>query len=487
MKTLKAKASAPSREADLEFSLLIPARSSTHALEATVRQAHEYLESRFGPSFEIVLIPNPAPGAADRSVEVAGSLARRFSNVNVVPHISPPETPGKGAALRTGFQHSRGKVIAFTDADLPYDLEFFDEALIRIRNGFDLVTGNRRLPFSHFHVPVDLLKLAYKRHRLGLWFNACVRRLLPIRTTDTQAGIKAMSRELASRVFAKQTCPGFFFDLEIFLTAIGDGFEFCELPVTLHLNSEKSTVRILRESILASVWLTKITVQYRRGYYGEIKARLKPQGMLSRYPGATAALKLFLFARWHLTPYDVMSLRLPRKGTILDVGCGHGLLSLTLALGAPARAVVGVDHDQNRLELARQASRDLDNVRFLPSIPETPNSSYAGIAMIDFMHYFDPHRQEEMVREAFERLQSGGTLILREVDPDGGWISNWNRLYEKLATAVGFTRSERKTALHFRTQAGWKRLLKSAGFRVSAERCSSRLFADILYVCERRA
>jgi hypothetical protein len=75
---------------------------------------------------------------------------------------------------------------------------------------------------------------------------------------------------------------------------------------------------------------------------------------------------------------------------------------------------------------------------------------------------------------------------VREVDPDDGWISAWNRLYEKLATATGFTRSENKK-LFFRSREEWTELLRKTGFQVHSERCSSAIFSDVLFVCERAA
>jgi dolichyl-phosphate beta-glucosyltransferase len=182
-----------------------------------------------------------------------------------VPHL---DLPGKGAALRTGLKEARGRWIFFTDADLPYDLEFFTRASMKLTSGFGLVTGNRRMPMSYFDVPVELLPLAYKRHRLGLAFNRLARLFFPITTTDTQAGIKAMSRELARDAFSTLECPGFFFDLELFLVAHARNYPQAELPVTLYLNSEKSTVRVLREGLLAAFWLTRIAQKYWRGDYG---------------------------------------------------------------------------------------------------------------------------------------------------------------------------------------------------------------------------
>jgi dolichyl-phosphate beta-glucosyltransferase len=259
-------------EPTLQVSLLIPARNAD-TLERTVNETSRFLSQEYPNAHEIILIPNSADGdTGDRTRTIAEELVRRFSSVRSVPHRS---APGKGAAIRTGLEAARGKWIFFTDADLPYELEFFSRAAQELSAGCGLVTGNRRLPDSHFNLPVGLLPVAYGRHRLGLSFNRVVRTLLPVRTTDTQAGIKAMSRKFARDAFARLECPGFFFDVELFLAAEKLGYRQLELPVTLHLNTEKSTVRILRDSVLAAYWLTRIARRHFRGDYGPVKDRFK--------------------------------------------------------------------------------------------------------------------------------------------------------------------------------------------------------------------
>jgi dolichyl-phosphate beta-glucosyltransferase len=248
----------------LDVSLLIPAKNSAHSIQATVNEAMRFLDGAFPNSYEIILIPNPGNDTQDATLKIAEELAARHSVVRCIPHR---DLPGKGAALRTGVDQARGKKIFFTDADLPYDLEFFSRASKLLDEGYDLVSGNRRLATSQFDIPVELLKLAYKRHKLGLGFNRVVRLFFPVNTRDTQAGIKAMSRELAKAAFSRMECPGFFFDLEIFLTARTQGMKQIDLPVLLFLNTEKSTVRVIRESILAAYWLTRIYFRQWSGTY----------------------------------------------------------------------------------------------------------------------------------------------------------------------------------------------------------------------------
>lgn len=253
------------RHCQLAVTLLIPAKGAANWLQATVQTADSFLRERFGESYEIVLIVTPS-SSDDPSAALAAELATEFPRVRPLTHTG---VIGKGAALRTGFNEARGEWIFFVDADLPYDLDFFDRAATQLRDGADFVTANRRLLVSEFDIPVRLLPIAYRRHRLGLLFNRVTRMLFPIRTTDTQAGLKCMSGRMAEAAFARQSCPGFLFDLEFFLTALRRGFRVAELPVTLYLNSEKSTVRLARDLLLAMVWLFRIRAQDRRGFYGE--------------------------------------------------------------------------------------------------------------------------------------------------------------------------------------------------------------------------
>ena len=199
--------------------------------------------------------------------------------------------------------------------------------------------------------------------------------------------------------------------------------------------------------------------------------------------------RLFLTLRWRLTPYDEMARELPKWGRILDLGCGHGLLAMELALSERAREVIGVDHDPARIAVATQAAGGIPNLRFDEgSVLAPPAGPFAGIALIDTLHYFEPRAQEAILQGIFQSLAPGGLLVAREVDPQAGLISKWNRFYEKMATSSGFTRTARQSAgtegkpLHFRNPDQWKSLLEQLGFEVRVRKCSHPLFADMLYV-----
>ena len=456
----------------MQVSLLIPAKNSTHALEATVTEAHRFLSLHYPQAFEIILIPTQAEGE-ESSIELSRELSKRFDRVSVCIHTGPI---GKGAAIQTGFGVSSGRWIFFTDADLPYDLDFFTQAALKLGDGYHLVTGNRRLPDSHFQIPVSLLPLAYGRHRLGLLFNFFVRMILPIRTKDTQAGIKAMTRILAEKLFRVQTCHGFFFDLEIFLTAHGHSYREAEIPVTLYLKSEKSTVRLFRESALAVYWLGRISWQYLRKRYA----------FSLTFCEGSFFTRSFLKLRWKKTPYMKIASYLPTEGQILDLGCGHGLLSLTMAIDSPHRKILGIDHDENRIAFAKNQSKNLPHLQFQTgdfSCLENLKPIYVGITLIDVLHYFSYPEQARILQLTFQALHKGGVLLFRDVDQNGGLNFKLNRLHEKLMTGLKITKAGN---LYFRTEPEWKNLAEKTGFLVKTQSQRSFPFADVLYICYRK-
>ncbi|MGH9157488.1 MAG: hypothetical protein ACRD1K_17010, partial [Acidimicrobiales bacterium] len=71
--------------------------------------------------------------------------------------------------------------------------------------------------------------------------------------------------------------------------------------------------------------------------------------LLSLYRDAPAPVRAHLALRWATCPFPAVAAEVPATGSVLEVGCGHGLLSTYLALGGPGRLVTGIDPDAGRI------------------------------------------------------------------------------------------------------------------------------------------
>lgn len=114
--------------------------------------------------------------------------------------------------------------------------------------------------------------------------------------------------------------------------------------------------------------------------------------------------------------------------TIVDLGCGPGLLSVELCKVMPQAKVVGVDPSAEMLEVAeRNADRaGVSNYETrLGSAERMPmRSSSVGlvVSQSSFHEWDDP---QEGLLEVFRVLEAGGSLMLKDFNRT--WLSPWKR------------------------------------------------------------
>jgi hypothetical protein len=114
----------------LELSIVMPCLNEAETLETCIVKANGFLSSH-GVAGEVVIADN---GSTDGSQQIAERLGAR------VVHV--PER-GYGSALRAGIAAARGRFVVMGDSDDSYDFSALQPFLDKLREGYDLVMGNR--------------------------------------------------------------------------------------------------------------------------------------------------------------------------------------------------------------------------------------------------------------------------------------------------------------------------------------------------------
>src|SRR5277367_5282557 len=114
----------------VELTILMPCLNEAETIEVCVRKAMGFLQ-RYGVAGEVLIADN---GSTDGSQAMAEALGARV--------VAVPEK-GYGAALMGGISDARGRYVIMGDADDSYDFERLEGLLEHLRNGADLVMGNR--------------------------------------------------------------------------------------------------------------------------------------------------------------------------------------------------------------------------------------------------------------------------------------------------------------------------------------------------------
>jgi len=119
-----------------KLSLVVPCFNESATLERCVAR----ILAIASPALELeILIVDDA--SRDDSLAIARSLAARHPEIRVLAH---ERNRGKGAALRTGFEHVRGDFVAVQDADLEYDPNDLVGLIAPLEDGrADAVLGSR--------------------------------------------------------------------------------------------------------------------------------------------------------------------------------------------------------------------------------------------------------------------------------------------------------------------------------------------------------
>jgi glycosyltransferase involved in cell wall biosynthesis len=198
---------------DVELTILMPCLNEAETIATCIDKAHGFL-ARSGVAGEILIADN---GSSDGSVEYA--LARGARVIAVTER-------GYGAALRAGIAAARGRYVIIGDADDSYDFSRLESFLAKLREGSDLVMGNRfaggiapgAMPLLHRYLGNPVLSLIGR-----MFFRSSIR--------DFHCGLRGLRRDAILALDLRTS--GMEFASEMVVRAALNGLVLAEVPTTL--------------------------------------------------------------------------------------------------------------------------------------------------------------------------------------------------------------------------------------------------------------
>jgi len=207
----------------MELSIIIPVFEERQKIAQDIMIAAEFL-NKHAITGEIIIVDD---GSQDDTAEVAQNT-RPYAGIPVRV-IRYPVHRGKGFAVRTGFNSSRGEVVMFIDSGQTVPFENVFTGLSLIKNDLcDIAHGSRKLPASTIHKSHKWLR------QISSWLFQKIIRIglpLPVNLTDTQCGLKIYRGEIGRQLYRKAKIDGFLFDIEIILRAVQQHYRIQEFPI----------------------------------------------------------------------------------------------------------------------------------------------------------------------------------------------------------------------------------------------------------------
>ncbi len=196
-----------------ELTILMPCKNECETVEGCVNGAKSFL-AHHDIDGEVLLIDNDS---TDGSGELAKSAGAR-----VVAELSP----GYGSALIAGTKEARGKYVIMIDADGSYNMDDMMPILKKLREGYELVVGDRfaggiepgAMPALHRYIGNPLL-------------SAIGRKVSHSMIMDFHSGLRGYDREAILGLDLSAT--GFEYASEMIVKSEAAGLRIAQVPVRL--------------------------------------------------------------------------------------------------------------------------------------------------------------------------------------------------------------------------------------------------------------
>lgn len=203
-----------------ELTILIPALNEEKTIEIVIKKAQKWLNDR-NIDGEILIANN---GSTDNTKEIALKNGARVIDV---------EQKGYGSALISGIENSKGKYIIFGDADDSYNFLEIDEMYDKLKDGNDIVIGNRyagkmekgSMKFSHKFIGTPILSfLIRKKFKLNL--------------NDINCGLRGIKKDAIIKLNCKSS--GMEFASEMLIKAAKAKLKIEEIPINFYKDKRNS-------------------------------------------------------------------------------------------------------------------------------------------------------------------------------------------------------------------------------------------------------
>jgi glycosyltransferase involved in cell wall biosynthesis len=198
----------------IELSIVLPCLNEAETLESCISKAQRFLYDHNVPG-EVIVADN---GSTDGSQQIARRLGAR---------VVPAAARGYGNALIAGIQAASGKYVVMGDADDSYDFADLSAFVEKLRQGYDLVMGNR---FRGGIKPGAMPPL--HRYLGNPVLTAIGRLFFGSKAGDFHCGLRGFNREAILSLDLRTT--GMEFASEMVVKASLHDLSIAEVPITLY-------------------------------------------------------------------------------------------------------------------------------------------------------------------------------------------------------------------------------------------------------------
>lgn len=214
----------------IELTILMPCLNEEKTVAYCVKKALSFIREK-NIKGEVLVVDN---GSIDNSYILAENAGARVVRI---------EEKGYGLALQFGIKQAKGTYIIMGDCDGSYDFSNLDDFIEQLRNGKQLVMGNRlngiekgAMPCLHKYIGVPILSwLGRIRYKTNI--------------NDFHCGLRGIQKAAFEKISFRST--GMEFASEMIGKAVKEGLNIAEIPIKLYPDkrNRRSHLRPFRDGL----------------------------------------------------------------------------------------------------------------------------------------------------------------------------------------------------------------------------------------------
>jgi glycosyltransferase involved in cell wall biosynthesis len=232
-----------------EISIVLPCLNEEKGVPFCARALKETLR-RHDLDAEILFVNNRSE---DGTLAILGGL--READERIV--IETEDKRGYGHALKRGFARARGTLVYMADCDGTYDFDDIPRFILKMREGHDLVVGNR------FSGGMDGDAMSFWRRWVGNPILSLItRKAFDVGIHDIHCGARMIRKDAYDGLLLK--AGGMEFATEMIIRASKQGLKIAEIPIRYHrrigtskLNEVSDGMRHILLMLIESVTRTR--------------------------------------------------------------------------------------------------------------------------------------------------------------------------------------------------------------------------------------
>lgn len=141
--------------------------------------------------------------------------------------------------------------------------------------------------------------------------------------------------------------------------------------------------------------------------------------VLGAYPHAGFFPRLLIRLRPYICPFHELADVISRPGSVLEVGCGYGMMTVLLAHIGKVVTGTGIDISEKSIAVAKRAVLPKGcNIKFRRIMPgeSWPDGAYDNVLSIDVLHHIPRADQRAFIKNLCRAARSG-TVVFKDVSP----------------------------------------------------------------------